>query len=156
MIEGHEDQAKKNHGGRSLKTLNQRGGLAPMELYAVLQDQPYDCTGEVTEIMAVKYLVEALAVHDGSKWYFRFSGDERANMLTILGGYTVAPAHHWTVVNNLKLPGKTVLFPDEARYLAGLMAPIYPEMWEKISRHPDFGAGVVDVTFICTRCLFDD
>ncbi len=40
LIEPHRAQAARNH-YQSLETLNRRGGLGLLELYAVLQDSPY-------------------------------------------------------------------------------------------------------------------
>lgn len=39
MIAPHEAQALKNHGGQSLARLAERGGLAPCEALAVLEDR---------------------------------------------------------------------------------------------------------------------
>lgn len=41
MIEPHEAQAKRNHGGQTLKRLAERGGLSAGEAVAVLNDGPY-------------------------------------------------------------------------------------------------------------------
>lgn len=40
MIEPHEDQAQKNH-YQTLERLAQRGGLAPCEAVAILEDRPW-------------------------------------------------------------------------------------------------------------------
>lgn len=54
LVAPHEAQAKANH-GQSLETLNQRGGLSPIELLAVLEDREYrvtdDADAAITEIM---------------------------------------------------------------------------------------------------------
>ena len=41
LVEPHEEQAKKNHGGQTLRELAARGGLGPDELVAVLEDRPW-------------------------------------------------------------------------------------------------------------------
>lgn len=41
MVAPHERQARTNHGGQSLERLNERGGLDPTELVAVLEDRPW-------------------------------------------------------------------------------------------------------------------
>jgi len=41
MIEPHRKQAAKNHGGQSLERLADRGGLAPDEAIAVLEDRAW-------------------------------------------------------------------------------------------------------------------
>ena len=40
LIEPHDAQAKRNH-GQSLRRLSERGGLAPSEAVAVLEDRRY-------------------------------------------------------------------------------------------------------------------
>lgn len=42
VIEPHEQQAMKNHGGQSLQRLAERGGLDWVETLAVLEDMHYD------------------------------------------------------------------------------------------------------------------
>lgn len=42
LIALHDDQARKNHCGQSLVTLNMRGGLSPSEAIAILDDKPLD------------------------------------------------------------------------------------------------------------------
>jgi hypothetical protein len=39
MIAPHEERAKKNHGGMSLKQLNGRGGLRASDVVAILEDR---------------------------------------------------------------------------------------------------------------------
>jgi hypothetical protein len=41
LVAQHERQAMRNHGGQSLAELARRGGLAPCELVAVLEDRPW-------------------------------------------------------------------------------------------------------------------
>jgi hypothetical protein len=41
LLEPHEQQAKWNHGGQTLKRLAERGGLDPTEMLAVLEDRPW-------------------------------------------------------------------------------------------------------------------
>ena len=41
MVEPHEPQAIRNHGGQTLAVLASRGGLSPCELCAVLEDRPW-------------------------------------------------------------------------------------------------------------------
>lgn len=41
MIEPHEAQAKRNHGGQTLRRLAERGGLGAAEAVAVLCNGPY-------------------------------------------------------------------------------------------------------------------
>lgn len=40
IVEAHEAQAMKNHGGQSVKRLAERGGLAWDELYMTISDLP--------------------------------------------------------------------------------------------------------------------
>jgi hypothetical protein len=40
LFRAHEDQAHRNHGGQSLERLAERGGLAPFEALAILEDHP--------------------------------------------------------------------------------------------------------------------
>lgn len=49
----HERQAIKNH-SQTLEELNQRGGLSPVELYAVLRDRPFE---NVKEDEAIEFLI---------------------------------------------------------------------------------------------------
>jgi hypothetical protein len=53
MVEPHENQAIRNH-GQSLERLDERGGLSPEELYAVLRDAPFETIGRQT---AVQFLL---------------------------------------------------------------------------------------------------
>jgi hypothetical protein len=41
LINPHEEQAKANHGGQSLKRLAERGGLSFTEALAVMEDRPW-------------------------------------------------------------------------------------------------------------------
>jgi len=41
IVQQHETQAMRHHGGQSLAELARRGGLAPCELVAVLDDRPW-------------------------------------------------------------------------------------------------------------------
>ena len=40
LVQPHERQAMSNHGGQTLRRLNERGGLSPQELWAVLNNEP--------------------------------------------------------------------------------------------------------------------
>lgn len=42
LIEGHEAQARVNHGGQSLRRLAERGGLSACEAVAILQDRRWE------------------------------------------------------------------------------------------------------------------
>lgn len=60
IIQGHEEQAKRNH-GQSLERLAKRGGLGPDELVAVLEDRawhsmnPEEAKTRLNEIVANWY-----------------------------------------------------------------------------------------------------
>lgn len=56
MIEPHRKQAWRNH-GQSLEKLNCRGGLGVRELFAVLQDIPYEV---VSQTDAMDFLLREL------------------------------------------------------------------------------------------------
>jgi len=56
LIEPHEAQAERNH-GQSLKTLSKRGGLAPSEAVAVLEDRRYH---HMTDFEAINRLSEII------------------------------------------------------------------------------------------------
>ena len=58
IIDPHEEQARKNHGGQTLKRLAERGGLLPSEAVAILEDRPWK---EMDETMAIKRLAELIA-----------------------------------------------------------------------------------------------
>ena len=47
LVAPHEAQAMRNHGGQDLKRLAERGGLAPSELVAVIEDRPFEIMPEV-------------------------------------------------------------------------------------------------------------
>ncbi len=70
LMAAHEDQAMRNHGRQSLKVLNQRGGVSPKEMAAILQDNTYRETREMTEAQAVEIINEAVT---------RFPGKPRAS-----------------------------------------------------------------------------
>jgi hypothetical protein len=57
-------------------------------------------------------------------------------MLNILGKYTGAPAHHEEVANRLKVDGETVLWKEQAVYLAGVIYPYYSFLTVRILAHP--------------------
>lgn len=42
MLAPHEKQALRNHGGQTLERLAERGGLAPNEMVAVMEDRRFD------------------------------------------------------------------------------------------------------------------
>lgn len=56
MVESHEEQAQANH-AQTLKRLNERGGLDPSELLAVIEDRPWhkmdpvDATAQVVALI---------------------------------------------------------------------------------------------------------
>jgi len=56
IVEPHRAQAGSNHGGQTLETLAERGGLSPCELHAVLHDQRWRPMPD----LAVPWLVELL------------------------------------------------------------------------------------------------
>lgn len=62
-IAPHEPQALKNHCRQSLETLASRGGLSPVEIYAVLNDLPLFSGGElqIGEVEAAEWLAAKLA-----------------------------------------------------------------------------------------------
>lgn len=60
MVESHEAQAKANH-GQSLARLNQRGGLSPRELYAVLRDERFDKS--ISHEEAIDFLLEGIFLY---------------------------------------------------------------------------------------------
>jgi hypothetical protein len=41
LVASHEAVARYNHGGQTLKRLNERGGLSPCELCAVIEDRAW-------------------------------------------------------------------------------------------------------------------
>ena len=56
IIELHEKQVLKNHGGQSLTRLNELGGLTPEELYIVLTDRDFRDIFQISFSDAVLYL----------------------------------------------------------------------------------------------------
>lgn len=58
FIAPHEQQAKENHGGQTLDTLNRRGGLDPSEAVAVVGDRKWS---HVHEDAALSILYRKLA-----------------------------------------------------------------------------------------------
>jgi hypothetical protein len=70
------------------------------------------------------------------KVQFDFELTEKIAMLEVLGKYTDVAPHHQEVVESLKLAGSTVLFPDEARYLAGIVRPYYSFLADRLENHP--------------------
>lgn len=56
LIEPHDEQAKKNH-GQSLRRLSERGGLAPSEAVAVLENRHY---WRMTDFEAINRLNELI------------------------------------------------------------------------------------------------
>lgn len=60
MIEPHREQAMKNH-DQTLERLNERGGLSPMELYAVIHDRDcFEVMKEMTESFCIEWLNKKL------------------------------------------------------------------------------------------------
>lgn len=55
LIAPHEKQAIQNH-GQTLERLNERGGLDPKELYAVMHDLPWRSTINISIYDAVEWL----------------------------------------------------------------------------------------------------
>jgi len=60
MIEPHEDQARRNHGGQSLERLAERGGLSAAEAVAVLAGRMFR---PMSKVEAQFRLALALAKH---------------------------------------------------------------------------------------------
>lgn len=56
MIAPHEKRAMSNHGGQSLKVLDRRGGLSPLEMVAALEDKPFWEVDHLTKAQAVARL----------------------------------------------------------------------------------------------------
>ena len=65
LVERHDDQARKNHGGQSLAELASRGGLSPAELYCVMNDKGFytDRQPTVTEQAAAEWLLMITSIH---------------------------------------------------------------------------------------------
>jgi len=62
LIEPHRKQAKKNH-GQTLERLNERGGLSPIELVAVLEDRRIDhWQREIANAQAIVRIRQAMVV----------------------------------------------------------------------------------------------
>ena len=60
IIDPHRRQAERNH-GQSLERLDERGGLDPTELFAVLTDRDWrDVFKTTTEFTCVAYINEAI------------------------------------------------------------------------------------------------
>jgi len=70
------------------------------------------------------------------KLQFDFTPAQKAGMLKVLGKYPIAPDHHFEIANSLQVDGTTVLFPDEALYLAGIVEPYYCFLAERLRSHP--------------------
>lgn len=69
LIAPHEAQAMRNHGNQTLRRLAQRGGLDPVEMYAVLTDQYLDhnflaAHPDPDEVMKKIMRLGGLHVHD--------------------------------------------------------------------------------------------
>lgn len=60
LIEPHEGQALLNHGGQTLGRLAERGGLAPYEAIAVIEDR--DCTTIMTDEEGMLRLFRMVAI----------------------------------------------------------------------------------------------
>ena len=57
-IEPHRDQAKKNH-WQTLEQLAERGGLDPVEMFAVMNDIPWSFRlGKMSDCHAIEWLRE--------------------------------------------------------------------------------------------------
>jgi hypothetical protein len=52
----HEAQAQFNHGGQTLERLNERGGLSPYELYAVVHGLRYDKVRGLSSELVLQWL----------------------------------------------------------------------------------------------------
>ena len=70
------------------------------------------------------------------KLQLSFSNAEKKAILTVLDKYPVAPLHHHQVRDSVHTTGAVVLFPDEARYLAGIIRPYYNFLSMRIEAHP--------------------
>lgn len=57
LIRPHEDQARRNH-GQTLERLRERGGLAPSELLAILEDRPWRSVAEVRVLERLADFIE--------------------------------------------------------------------------------------------------
>lgn len=55
VIEGHDEQAQKNH-SQTLERLAQRGGLSPLELWCVVHDVSFFSNHGMTEEKAIAWL----------------------------------------------------------------------------------------------------
>lgn len=70
-IEGHKEQAMKNH-QQTLERLNERGGLDPVEIYAVMNNMTWPEVSHITLEFAIKWIMDdgdsrlALAANGGS------------------------------------------------------------------------------------------
>lgn len=63
FVEPHRERALANH-SQTLERLNERGGLAPEELWCLVNDKPLRCIREVTELGAAEWLRGALDAHE--------------------------------------------------------------------------------------------
>jgi len=70
------------------------------------------------------------------KAIFNFSPAEKDGMLQILGKYDQAPDHHSEIANDLHVDGSTVLWPEDALYLAGIIVHYYVFLTQRILDHP--------------------
>ena len=65
MIEPHESRAKRNH-SQSLKKLNIRGGLSPLEMYWVMKDLPLCARSPEwpeNDVEAMEIILEWIGIH---------------------------------------------------------------------------------------------
>jgi hypothetical protein len=60
LVAPHEKQAEANHCGQSLKRLAERGGLCPIELMAILKDEPYPKNDPDSELRRVQKAIDFL------------------------------------------------------------------------------------------------
>jgi len=70
------------------------------------------------------------------KLVFDFSPAQKMSMLRILDKYPVASSHHSEIRECLQVDGSTVLWPDEALYLAGIVEPYYSFLGQRLRNHP--------------------
>lgn len=76
---------------------------------------------------------------------YSFTPTEKRGMIAVLDKYPTAPEHHDAIRNCLRLEGDTILFADEARYLAGIIRPYYGSLAERLERHPVLSSSDIPV-----------
>lgn len=63
VLIGHEEQARLNHGGRSLEDIASRGGFTPEEAIAVIEDRPFELMPMTIANNRLRELVQGSGVY---------------------------------------------------------------------------------------------